>query len=402
MIFIATFKRYENETDDELIYRICSQKDTIGTWKDVCDILNELTNNDYNESAYRKKYQIFEKMLSANQTRFASIDSQLEEINIQKRELEKERKKLQTEKLEYNKWLREDARDELITEKIVEAITSLTPLEIPKRIERSHSNKEYLLVFGDEHYGVEFELEDIFGRIINSYSPEIFEDRMWELQDYVIEIIEDKGIDTLHIFSMGDFCDGVLRVSQLNKLKYGVVESTIKYANFISEWINMLSKFVNIKFYMTNGNHSELRMLGQPKGTFTEDNMGEIVAEFIKCRLSNNPNFTFISNPTGNIYAQIACFPILGIHGEVKDMEKALREYSSIYDVPISYLIAGHLHHSKKEEIGMNTEVINVPSIIGTDPYSLSLRKVSAPGAKLLEFDTVRGLTCEYNLKLIS
>ena len=29
------YKRYEGETEDELIYRICSQKDQIGTWKEV-------------------------------------------------------------------------------------------------------------------------------------------------------------------------------------------------------------------------------------------------------------------------------------------------------------------------------------------------------------------------------
>ena len=35
-----------------------------------------------------------------------------------------------------------------------------------------------MLVFGDEHYGAEFELKGLFGEIINSYSPEIFEKRM--------------------------------------------------------------------------------------------------------------------------------------------------------------------------------------------------------------------------------
>ena len=44
------YKRYENETEDELIYRICSQKEQIGTWKEVRDILNNLLNYSYNES----------------------------------------------------------------------------------------------------------------------------------------------------------------------------------------------------------------------------------------------------------------------------------------------------------------------------------------------------------------
>ena len=43
--------------------------------------------------------------------------------------------------------------------------------------------------------------------------------------------------------------------------------------------------------------------------------MGKVVAEFIKTQLKDNPNFTYIENPTGFIYAQVACNTILGIHG---------------------------------------------------------------------------------------
>ena len=141
-------------------------------------------------------------------------------------------------------------------------------------------------------------------------------------------------------------------------------------------------------------------MLGQPKGTFTEDNMGKVVSEFIKTRLKDNPNFTYIENPTGYIYAQIACNTILGIHGEVKNMENAIKEFSKIYNVPIDYLLAGHLHHSRIEEVGVNSEVINVPSIVGVDPYSLSLNKTSNASAKLLVFEQNKGKVCEYTLKL--
>ena len=63
---ISTYKRFEGETDEELIFRICNDKEQIGSWQDVADIINELTGNDYGESTYRKKYQAFQKMLSAN------------------------------------------------------------------------------------------------------------------------------------------------------------------------------------------------------------------------------------------------------------------------------------------------------------------------------------------------
>ena len=74
-------------------------------------------------------------MLNANQSKFTDSDEQLKELEFQKRELNKAKVKLQTEKLEYNRWLREEARDELITEKICNAIAALTPMDIPTYIE---------------------------------------------------------------------------------------------------------------------------------------------------------------------------------------------------------------------------------------------------------------------------
>lgn len=326
--------------------------------------------------------------------------SYIDDLVIQRRELEKAKIKLQTEKLEYNRWLREEARDELITEKICNTISTLAPLDVPEYVEPKHNARAYALVFGDEHYGAEFELKGLFGDVINAYSPEIFEKRMWDLLNQTIEIIKKEKIDTINVFSMGDFCDGVLRVSQLMKLRYGVVDGTIKYANFICNWLNKLTKYVNVKFQMTNGNHTELRMIGQPKGTFTEDNMGKVVSEFIKVRLKDNVNFTYIENPTGYIFAELVGYTLLGIHGEVKNMENAIKDFSKTYNVPINYLLAGHLHHTKIEDVGINSEVINIPSIVGVDPYSLSLNKTSNAAGKLLAFEQTKGIICEYRLKL--
>lgn len=273
-------------------------------------------------------------------------------------------------------------------------------MRVPNYIEPKHNDKAYCLIWGDEHFGATFELRDLLGNIINSYNPEIFENRMWDLLNQVIEIIQRDNIDTLNVYSLGDFSDGCLRVSQLMKLKYGVVDGTIQYSNFITNWLNKLTEYVRVRYQMTNGNHTELRMLNQGKGTFTEDNMGKIVKEFIKIRLENNPNFTLIENPTGYIYDTLVGNTIMGIHGEIKNMERALKDFSKIHNVSIQYLIAGHLHHSKSEEIGVNSEVINIPSIVGVDTYSLSLNKTSNASGKLLVFEEGKGKICEYSLKL--
>ena len=395
------YKRYENETEDELIYRICSQKEQIGTWKEVRDILNNLLNYSYNESTYRKKYQYFNKLLYANSSKFADSEAQLETLREEKRELEKLKKQIQTEKIEYNKWLREEARDKLITEKIINAINNQEKFDIPSPIIiDTISKREGLLCFGDEHVGTEFVVKGLFGETINEYNLDVFYRRMSDLLTQTVKIIKKENIDILNIFSLGDFTDGVLRVSQLKNLKYGVVESTVLYANYISEWLNELSKYVKIRFQTVQGNHSQLRLLDQVKGTFEHENMEMIVSNTIKYRLKDNPNFKYIDTMNGMMINKICGFNFVGIHGEVKSMEQALKDYQLMYDIKIDYLIAGHLHHSKSETIGIDKEVINVPSIIGVDPYSIKLRKTSNAGATLLIISEEYGKEIEYSIKL--
>lgn len=396
------YRRFENESDDELIYRITGDKDKIGTWKDVADILNKLLGTDYNESAFRKKRQIFDKMMNANQSKFVNSNTQLEEINEKIRELSKERIKLQTEKQEYSKWLRENARDELIVEKITEAINNLNPIDIPKYITPKHSKKDYLLCISDSHYGIEFDIKDIYGNTINKYSPEIFKHRMWDLLNKVVEIIKSQDIKELNVWDLGDGIESILRLnSQLMKLRYGIIDSSIRYANFLSEWLNELSKYTRIKFQMVmDSNHCQLRICNAPKNSFPEENLSKVMITLIKERLRNNGNIIIIENPTGMNYSQLSTYTVIGCHNENKNMENVINEIQRTYSCHLDYMITGHWHKLLQSEIGQNSEVISVRSIMGTNPYAVSINKSSNAGASLIVFEQCYGKVCEYSLKL--
>lgn len=399
--------RLPNETEDETLFRVGSAKrDGLldATWVEIADFMNTTFRQDEteyrSESAYRKKYKCYidAKEMFAKQE--ATNDGTSDELSVKLRELEKAKIKLQTEKLEYNRWLREEARDELICEKICSTIRECNSLISPNPITVDKSSRSAILCFGDEHYGTEFTIYGLHGEIINAYSPEIFEQRMWTLFHKVLEIINKEDLTTLYVFALGDFTDGVLRCGQLMKLRYGVIEGTVRYANFIANWLNELSKYVKIKYQMVYGNHSELRMLGQPKGTFKEENTGLFVREMINARLENNPNFEMIINPTGLIFDTIEGLNTLAIHGEVRNMENAIKDFSNTYNTDIKILIGGHMHHYKAETVGVNREVINVPSIIGIDDFSMSLNKTSNPGATLLVVEGNAGIGVEYKIKL--
>ena len=329
-------------------------------------------------------------------------DNYKNELAVQLRELQKEKAKIQSEKLEYSKWLREEARDELILEKIIKSINELEPLTVPEYIAPVANKKSYLLAFGDSHYGVEHKIYDLFGNVINEYSPEIFEQRMWDLLNKTVEIVLENKIDELNVWELGDGIQGIIRLnSQLMKLKYGIVDSSIRYANFLATWLNELSNYVRIKFQMViDSNHNQLRICNAPKNAFGEENMSKVMLSLIKERVKDNPNIVIIDNPTGMNYGIMSTYSVLAIHGEVKDLGKSLNEFARAYQTHLDYIIGAHCHHSNSKEIGIDAEAISIRSIIGVDPYGMSLNKTSNAGASLLVFEQGSGLICEHKIKL--
>lgn len=396
------------ETERQYIWRLGSAKDNGFvdlSWDELAAILNRELRDDkrdyLDESAYRKSYTYAKKYYDDVFSKFAE-DAYVKELKEAKRELEKERKKIQTEKIELNKWLRESARDEMIVEKITDAINNLQDVAPPDIVDKDDvdHDREWVLAFGDAHYGAEFEIVGLYGEVINKYSPEIFEERMEQLFNEVLNIIKREHIGDLYIFDLGDQIDGLLRIGQLVRLRYGVVESTIRYAEYMSQWLNKLSAHCKIHFRQCNGNHSELRLLDGKKGTFEEENMSTVIYHYIKMRLCNNPNVIVDQNPTGKIFETIAGCNVLAFHGESKDLEQTLKDFDSIYQTKIDILIAGHLHHAYSETVGVNVDVMRTPSIIGVDKFSLKINKASNAGATMFGIEKDKGKTLEYHIKL--
>ena len=316
--------------------------------------------------------------------------------------LRKERYKIQSEKIEFNKNIRELARDELIVEHIKEAIKTLPPIKIPKVVTVGESDKEYLLCLADAHYGIEFEIKDLFGNIVNAYSPEIFEQRMNALLSDVVATIKREKIRKLSVWELGDGIQGMLRLnSQLMQLRYGVIESSLLYAEYMANWLTALSEHVAIDFQMVvDSNHNQLRLCGAPKNAFPDENMSKVISSFLKERLKNNKNIIVTENETGMNYGVFAGSSVLGIHGEVKNLADAINDIGRAYNMSFDYIIAGHKHHAENTEVGINAEAIHIRSIIGVDPFGMSLNKTSNAGASMFVFESGKGKTCEYTYKL--
>lgn len=316
-------------------------------------------------------------------------------------ENEKILKQIQTEKLEINRMLRESSRDELFESKIIESIEKTMP-EREKREYKAINNTDYntdkegVLCFADQHYGKDFKIYGLNGEVINSYNPDIFSQRMNTLFYEAIDYIEKNNFSKIKVFNLGDSLDGFLRHSQLQTLKYGVVESAIRYSKYMADWLQDLSEYVQIDYYQTNGNHGELRLLDGLKGQHSNENIEQITEFIIETINKDNLNFKIIRNRSGLIYTDVAGFQVLGVHGEVKNTEKALSEFSAVYKSPIDYLVTGHIHHNKYNNCGVRMGTIGIGSIVGSDDYSLKLRKTADATASFITFEKGKGKVDEH------
>lgn len=350
-----------------------------------------------------KKYRKSKGELPSKEViRDVAIDSKISDLDLKEINLKKERVKLQTEKLNLNQMLKEEARYELFIEKALEAIKNSKHPSPPALHIRSNVNtdRDGVLIFSDQHYGKDLEVKGLKGEILNKYSPEIFEQRMWQLLEETLVICKKEDFGSIKVMSLGDELEGMIRMSQLMNLRYGVIESAIKYSYFIASWLNELSKYVRVDFYSTSGNHTDLRLLDNKKGTFPHENISKIIDVLIAEILKDNDNIVIHKNEVDKIFVDVQGFNILGIHGEEKDIAQSIRDYSFIYNENIDYIVSGHKHHSNSSNIGLSKGCIGVGSIIGLDDYSMQLKRIADPSATFVVFEKAKGKTIEYNIKL--
>jgi hypothetical protein len=395
-----------NESPKAYRIRLYKNKDIYGLKNyEIGKLCNEAFNLNIDESAHRKKVTSYIEGYNDAKEELASADAQLEnmlnDIKEEKRETQRERMKLQTEKLEYNRWQRELSRDELFEEKVIASITeNLNHQEPPLKIDVIHNKKYGLLNIADMHFAKDFTIYGLRNEIINQYSPEIFYSRMNQLFNEVVEYIKKENLNFIKIFNLGDALEGFLRNSQLWTLRYGVIDSANIFGEYMGKWLRELSKYVVIEYHQTTGNHGECRLLDGKKKEHLNENIEKVTGNIIRLINENNPNFTMVENKSGFIFTKIAGFNIMGIHGEVSNLVTAIKDYSDIYDVKIHYLVAGHKHHSEFVNCGVKRGCIGVGSIVGSDDFSMSIRKAADATASFVIFEEGKGKTDEHTFVL--
>lgn len=395
--------RQPNESHEDWTYRLILAKvngETDLDWSEIRDILGLECHHDTlrKEASGIKKYH--EYIQKKN-----TPPSLLDEYEIKKLELQKERVKLQSEKSEINKWVREQARSELFYEKIIQAIEKQKPIRVPNyRIEYKQTKRDLVTPIADAHYGKEVKIIGLENEILNEYNIEIFERRMWDLLNQIIHILDKENLRHVTLFDLSDSIEGILRMSQLQSLQLGITDSVIGYGTFMATWLNELSHYAFVDVYECEGNHNEVRVLNANRGEFPHENTQKLISWYLQGVLKDNPNVK-IHGARHLWYVDVLGTKILATHGQdEKNLNRSIQDYEFLYNKPIDILLTGHLHFDNTKTIGKrdmkNIQVIQSPSICGIDNYSMQLKKASNAGATVMVFEEGYGKRITYDIIL--
>lgn len=407
MIDNPILKRRDDESDFEYKVRLCISKlnkEIDLDWSEIIDLLKLDCSSDH----LRKLSYAYKEMsenLQNKQLESVEDSELLDKFTQKKLELQKERVKLQAEKTEINKWIREQGKSELFYEKYLDILSKRKLPSIPSyRFPIEIKDFDWILNFADMHYGKEVKIHGLEDEILAEYNVEIFERRMWDLLNQTVHKIEKENIRHLNVFNLGDSIDGILRMSQLQSIQLGIMDSQMGFADFMVVWLNELTKYVNVDYYSTQGNHDEIRPLGSSKGDFPNENVGRLINWHLERMLANNKNITIHKNKPLQ-YVDIVGTKILAAHGQdEKNLENSIRDYTTTYGKKIHMLLTGHLHNTNTKTVGMdgmqNIEFYQHPSICGIDDYSLKLKKTAPAGAVMMKIERGHGRKETIDFKL--
>lgn len=321
----------------------------------------------------------------------------INEIDIKKLELEKEKIKFRDQRREFMNQVRPQARFERMLEVLqdsVEDINKIKPITYNPIYKYNGGRKEAILLASDWH------IDSKFNHCLGEYNLEIAKSRLEDLLAKTIEYCNVNDVNTLHIELLGDNISGGIHWSSKVNAEEDTISQVMTLCELLTSFITELCNHIpNVKVYSVIGNHSRLSM--NKKESQQGENLERLIPFYLKARLNEVENISIMDNcnvDDGIIMFDVLGSKIIGVHGDIDRPTQVVDNMIKMFRVIPSEIHMGHLHHHyEKEEYDI--EVIINGSLQGTDYYAKDIRKSGRPMQKLMIYDD-NGKLCTYKIKL--
>lgn len=381
------FKRLENETYISYIKRItnaCSDKKiSYSEWGDY--ILG--TDNNYSSENLRKAFYVVYKLLNKIDENNCDYDA-IKDLENLRDEIYKERCRLQDIQREKRNDLRVEARFENLLEVVKDNIGFMPTYEIKdfKPINKNQDKKYAVLQLSDWHCGA------LVDNQFNYYNVDTMVDRATKVRNNALEYCKLHNVTDLVIEINGDMVNGAIHVSSRVESEEGVIQQVITVTDVLAKLINSMKPYFNsIKIVTTLGNHG--RLTPNKSDSITNENFEMLIPTMLRDKLSD----VKIIDSKGLDFTkyEIDGKIIMVSHGQNDSMTKVISDFSKMFKVVPNEVHLGHTH-SYTDINDCDIKVTVNGSLIGSDDYAVTIRKVTTPSQNLIVYEKDR---CIYEIK---
>lgn len=396
-------KKLPSENESQYIWKIGQAKDSgliSNTWEELAPILNAELGIDETEargeSAFRKKYRVMQQAWDDVFSKSQFSGSQLDEIEKQKRELEKAKIKLRDERTDYQKSIREYARRESFIELIQRAFAvNVEPFDYkPSSI--IDSDEDMIVCLSDLHAGIEVQ------NWWNTYNTNILKNRLHNYLDKICNIQELHKCKICNIVLGGDMISGWIHKNLRLQNNENIVEQIKIVVTYIADFIRELQPyFEQINVYSVSGNHSRLspNKDEQLKG----EELDALIPFCLNIKFENNDSINICENSM--IDNTIGCMTTRSgkmfylIHGDKDTPKNVVQKLTLMTGTKPDGIIMGHRHHNALDtEHGV--KIIQCGCVVGTDDYCVDNRISGEPEQCVFITSKNRAVKCLYDIGL--
>lgn len=370
-------EQYENENDYEYGLRIIRAKvdrEIDLDWDEICNLLKLDCHRDsirkatsvtpYNGVAVAKYYEEkIAKMVAEaiDNSDSNTIEDMIKELEMKKREIFKEKVKLQDLRNAMRKEDRVEARWENAMEHLYSSIKSLPPIKIEFAKDNT-GDAEACILISDTHFGKGVKTPH------NEYNLEIAKERLDTLATQTIKYAKMHNVGVLNIDILGDLIENNLHLDAQVDQVCDAMEQVAYAGEFLSQFIAHVSPHFNqVRLHSVVGNHD--RVERNYKDSRDVENYVRLIDTFIELR-------TGMKFERNNVDQEIEVYTLengLTIalqHGHnVRSVDTLVKDVSSYLDMHIDYCHIGHFHSFKV----VKGTIVN-GSMCGSDKYANKLR----------------------------
>lgn len=383
-----TLKKRPTETELGYIWRVGKLKDDGQldmTWGELANVMNKQLRDpdeEWSESAYRKKYALirdaYEQIFSSYQD-----NDYLQELTLQKQEIQKEKRKLYDERLDLNRRLREEARFEESVDRIEKAL-----LGVSERLFRdSHtdiptglSNNKMIICLSDLHIGATFKNSD------GEYNVDIAKSRLEKYLDEIKNIQVRNNCNDCIVAILGDCISGSIHRTISVTNKEDVVEQVKIASMLIAEFIDTLSHlFKSVSVCSVGGNHSRIEK--KAEDALLSERLDNLIPWFVEKLMSNKENVKVYLNTFDDTLGMftIGDKTYFVQHGDYTAITDAAVGKLVLWAKQTPYcILTGHMHFPAMTEVS-GIKVIQSGSLCGSgDEFTRQKRLTGKPSQTVI------------------